>query len=173
MMKPDLQAVISRLETVEKQNHQLKKGMGFVLVVACAFVFMGAAESENPKIIKAQAFQVVNQEGETVAALGIGESGNAYLVVSDKEKKRSAGIGISPKGNGFGVGYSLNGKVLVSIGGGLEGPCGISVQDENGTMRVGMGGPLEDYYGVVIADKDGNPSQFIPPREEEASEAEK
>lgn len=84
---PDLAAVVTRLEQVERQNWRLKVGGILVSLVVCAGLLMGQA-MPKATTVEAEAFVVRDATGKQRAALHLAPDGGATLSFFDP-----AGIG--------------------------------------------------------------------------------
>lgn len=84
---PDLTAVVTRLEKVERQNRRMKVGGIMVLLVAGVGLLMGQA-MPKATTVEAEAFVVRDATGKQRAALHLAPDGGATLSLFDP-----AGIG--------------------------------------------------------------------------------
>jgi hypothetical protein len=81
----DIQA---RLESLERQNLTMRRIIAAMLLVVAALLLMGQAKpAKKPEVLKAQAFEVVDKNGKTVATLdGRGAPDRVELRIGDAVK---------------------------------------------------------------------------------------
>jgi hypothetical protein len=80
--------ILVRLETLERQNLRLRRIIAAALLVVAALLLMGQAKpGKKPEVIKAQAFELVDKNGKTVATFdGRGAPDRVELRIGDAEK---------------------------------------------------------------------------------------
>ena len=89
-----------RVERIERQNRNLKKGIILAVVFIGGFFGMGQM-SPAPSVIKAKEFHVIGDNGQLLAAMGAYSSGNGYVKTYNAEGNSVAWMGADPKGNGI------------------------------------------------------------------------
>ena len=98
-MTPDLQAIVERLEGLERENRRLKRAGLAVLFLAAAGLLLGQARPS--RTVETEKFVLKDVSGNTRAMLGLVE-GNALLVLygsqSDMKKGVLAEVGAGPTG---------------------------------------------------------------------------
>ena len=126
----------SRLGKLERDNRRLKMAFGVMSLLFATVVFIGMAMPEQiPKVIQAQQFQAVNENGNIRAVMTGGG-----IVYSDENGVRAF---INPGGISY---WDETGteRAVWSID-------GISYRDENGTPRAVM-----NALGIRYYDENGN-----------------
>ncbi len=119
--------VDARLDKIEQDNRRLKLTVGALLLVMAAVPLIGAVMPEQiPKVIQAQQFQAVNENGNIRAVMTGGG-----IVYSDENGNLRAWM----DDRGFRY-EDLNGTLRAAIY-----AEGITYWDENGTARV----DISDY----------------------------
>ena len=108
---PDLQAIMERLEKVEKQNRRLKQAGATVLTLCAAFVLMGQT-SPKSRTVEAEEFIVRDANGEMQMVLNTVE-GRPFISLYDANTAR----------------------VVLCIS---KGPA-LILRDANGTERASLG----------------------------------
>ena len=85
-MKPDMQTILNRLERVENQNRALKWA-GVVLLVLILFAsFLGQAASMK-KVVKAEEFVLLDDQGRNRAVLEMTDSGPSFSFLDERGGK--------------------------------------------------------------------------------------
>ncbi len=105
---PDFQALVGRLEKVEKQNQGLRRAVAAMAVLAVAAMAIGAAQPKN-RTVEAEAFILRDAEGQERAKL-VAPSGYPGFILNDE--------------NG-------TPRMRLSV---VEGPS-LSLYDRNGNLR--------------------------------------
>jgi hypothetical protein len=155
-----LQAIVQRLEGLERQNRRLKLAAIATVTVASAFLLMGQARPA--RTIEAERFVVKDSSGAVRAQLAA-EGTDVRLVLYDTKGESRASLYVVPDGPGLMLtGSGQKPYVRLSMSekraeSGLEiadanavkraallfypydgGEPGLVLQDANGTPRVGM-----------------------------------
>ena len=68
---PELAAVLSRLERVEKENRRMKQAALGILVIVGSMFLMAQAKHSTDKVIEAERFVVRDSNGKIRAAFGM------------------------------------------------------------------------------------------------------
>jgi hypothetical protein len=87
---PDIQAVLERLEKLERKNRRLKQSGIVALLVLCAVVLMGQAGPS--RTIEATRFVLKDGEGRVRAELNLDE-GFPKVILRDKKGLPQVGLG--------------------------------------------------------------------------------
>ena len=125
-----------RVEKLERENRRLKIAGGAVVAVLVAVVLAGAVTPQQvPEVIRAAAFEVVDDNGTTRAVMNAEYIGYADAKGIPRALVRARGIFLSDD----------NGTVRVAIG--VE---GVGYADENGTIRATM-----KTEGIGYSDENG------------------
>ena len=182
-MTPELQAIVERLETVERENRRLKRVGLVVLLVASAALLMGQART-GPRIVEAEAFVLKDSAGISRGELKADETG-VRLVLYDPEKHPRVSLFVVPDGPGLmltdvglkpyvllsmshnperkGWGLSVgdgNNHTRIALRANTE-ASGLFLEDANGTQRVMIGETGKDELAVLAA-ADGKVSWHAP-----------
>jgi len=96
---PNLQSVLNRLETLEKQNRRLKQVGMAALVLVSALVLMGQAAAKN-RTVEANEFIVKGLDGRVRAWFGV-DSHGCRLQMFDSQKRSLVSIGVRDMGGGW------------------------------------------------------------------------
>jgi hypothetical protein len=125
---PEFQAILKRLEKLEKENSRLKRTALAVLVVSGVVLLMGQARPRpRTRTVEAERFVVKDGTGRTWASLGLKENAPA-LILYDVNGKERLGLDVThfeetPEG--------------ASAPERLGGP-GLWLTNENGEPRAGL-----------------------------------
>lgn len=122
---PELVAVMSRLDRLERENRWWKRSAALLAIVAGTGLLM-AADDKKSKTSEMEKFLVRDANGRERARLGMGKDGPS-LSFLDEQGGQVAEIGISKLGTFLrqndregkvlaGIGLSKNGVSLVSYG---------------------------------------------------------
>ena len=93
---PELAAVLSRLERVEKENRRMKQAALGILVIVGSMFLMAQAKHSTDKVIEAERFVVRDSNGKIRAAFGMEDAdpsgatlaiGSAGLTVAEEEEE--------------------------------------------------------------------------------------
>jgi hypothetical protein len=96
MNEPTLNAVMQRLDHLERQNRWWKLLAGTMLTVLGCTVLLGAVAKKAggiAKEIRAERFLMVTKEGDTLADLYVDDLGRTRLDLQDKDRQGSVEVG--------------------------------------------------------------------------------
>ena len=136
--KPDLQAVVERLEKVERQNHRLRLAGAVALLLIGAVVLVGATTPKNTDHSTSD-FKFKSVEVEK-------------LVVRDKQGETRALLVVDKDGPGLML-YDSQGETRTSLTVDEAGPK-LRLLDAKGRTRFGVGVLKDESIGALIDAKD-------------------
>jgi hypothetical protein len=108
-----VEALVRRLERVERENRRLKR-IGFaVLAGITALVLMGQAKPDKvAEVVEAEKFVLREPSGKLRASLGVGADGVASLSLTDRAEKPHAVLAASRDGSAALIFYDKDGKSI-------------------------------------------------------------
>jgi hypothetical protein len=146
MTTPDLQAVVTRLETLERQNRRLKQvGAAALLLIGLGLV-MGGQNPAKSKMMEGERFSLRDAKGKERGWFGMGSDGPALRFLDDSGEERA------------GLTMSRDGLILRLAGTNGVLQSGLSVErmgvavvalDENGNPLVGVNA-IKNNTGILI-----------------------
>jgi hypothetical protein len=139
-----LEALVARLENVEKQNRRLKHIGVAVLIVLGACLAMGGKDQPKDQTAHSSKFILRDGNGKDRAWLGMGKDGPALHFLDENGAERS---GITMMKDGLAVSWlDPRGKLMSGLSVQRSGVAVVSV-DENGQLFVG-GNALKPDAGL-------------------------
>ena len=146
-------ALHERMESIEKQNRQLKRYVAVLAVSFFSLATLGAAAGLTDghfNQITAKELTLVDDSGRERIRIGSGKDGTGLQVLNSAGKK-VLGMGIPADEKGNGILFSdMEGRPRIGLG--LdEGLPSMVIVDEKGKKIIGMGGD-ERGYGLSIMD---------------------
>jgi len=168
MSNSELQQIVNRLETVEKQNKKLKTTFLFFTLVSIVclslFLFVSnekqayAIESETiPDVIKAKKFVVVNDKGEPMVVIGNSKIGG-IIFITDKDGKLTACIGNSEYGGKMEI-LNKDDEMVFSVSSNKEGGF-MEISNKDGKRVFNVSNNKKGGM-MFINDKDGKFTTII------------
>jgi hypothetical protein len=136
-MKTDensIEALWSRLESLERQNRRIKR-IGTLLLVLAGSVFLMGQATKAVKPVEATRFILKNAKGKKRAELGIRLDGPELAFFNDKEQALLS-IGLLEEGPELLL-LSSEGKKLASLSLTVTGPM-LSLSDQTGVKRLNL-----------------------------------
>ena len=154
-----------RLENMERELGRQKRRnrwlLGAIIVLLGGLVAAGAFKTTvttaqaqgagTAKLISANNFFLIDENGRPRAALFVGKDGPS-LSLSDENGKTRVWLRADKDGVGLGL-YDENGKNRALLVAGKDGPS-LSLGDENGKIRAGLA-TLKDSPTLVLFDENG------------------
>jgi len=134
----ELQAILARIEALEKENRRLKRWGLVALVLATALGAIFATQLA-PEKITAREFEVVDSSGKTRAQMGL-MSGEPGIILYDGQGEQRVELGML---------FRESGRTL------RESNPGISFTDPRGNALLGMGLTSSGSSWVVLSDQQG------------------
>ena len=131
------EAVVRRLERVERQNRRLKVIGAAVVLLVGAGVLVGV-DGPAPKTVVEEKFIVRDAAGKNWAELAYYEKDGPALLLRDKEGTRTVILGASPSGEAQLQFRDKAGErlILTALPGGA---AGIEIKDKTAKQRVSLG----------------------------------
>lgn len=157
MTKPDLAAVLARLERLETQNRRLKRIVLGVLLLGVVVVLLGAADEPKVKTVETDRLILRDKFGRQRAVLqitgGDADSSPALILYDENERPR-VGLGVNKDGPGLYF-TDANGKHRAVLSRNNEG-IGLDLLDANGKPRAEFR-VTDSGAGMLARDEAGNP----------------
>jgi hypothetical protein len=150
---PDIQAVLERLETLEKQNRRMKAAMTLLMIFASCLVMTSAA-AHKARTVEATQIALKDGAGTTRALLGMRSSGPGLALYDAKGDKVQALLTVLQTGPTLGL-YDAEGNTRVLLGVTPKGST-LAFNDPQGKLRVEIGFSADAPH-VTFFDRDGNP----------------
>ena len=139
-------SITDRLERLERQNRWMRRGLTVFVVVLAAGLLMGqGAQEAVPDVIRAKAFQVVSDDGDTLVS--IGQSPGGYFGFPLKSGT-IVGLGADDDFDGLIQIFNSRAKEIVRISATDDGDGALTTYDARGGELVELG-VLEDRSGAV------------------------
>jgi hypothetical protein len=150
---PDMQAVLERLNRLERHNRRLKQAAlaAFVLATALATIY---ATQPVPQKITAHEFDVVDNSGRVRVGMGM-LSGVPVITLSDMQGKGRAEMTLIPSGVPIIALSDAQGKTRAQMNLGFSGEPFIALSDAQGDIRVGMSVSSSGEPKIVLGDAQG------------------
>jgi hypothetical protein len=155
-MSEDLQAVVARLEKVERQNSLMKIAGLVLLTLSAAAVLMGQAAPES-KIIEAERLVVRNVEGDQSAILGKDDKGRLGLHLYGAGGKMRSSLFLRSYGHAELVFSDRDGDSMAWF----SSQAGLSLYDENNVRRVSIGTFMAGCPSLHLNGEDGRARAII------------
>ena len=149
----DTHAVLERLHNLEKQNQRLKRALALVFMLVASFAAMGMA-SRRGRAIQATEFILRDSDGNTRAALRMGNTGPRLLFYDADGKAARVLLGVLGSGPALGL-YDKNGKTRASLGVTMKG-ANLTFNDADEKLRAELG-MLEEGPNLMLLNADGTP----------------
>jgi hypothetical protein len=152
---PDWQAVLERLDRLERQN-RLWKGLALVLLVSLgAGVLMGGGDPPAPPLLAARKLQLLDGNGKARAELALNRHGQPTLFFYDGNGKERAELGLGKDGGPEFLGFSKGNKNWMRCGVGDDGGfVNLWNAESKRCFRAGPDGVFL-YPRLVLTDEDG------------------
>ncbi len=130
---PNLEAIVRRMERLERQNHRLKRIGLCLLVITGATFWMGQARA--PRIQEATKFVLKDVKGRNRAELGMHPEG-AALVFLDSAGNSALSVGIHEEGPGM-ILLDSRERRIAALSSTATGPI-LTLYDANGMKRLNL-----------------------------------
>lgn len=155
MKESSIEAMVRRLERVERENRRLK-GVGAVAILGLAAgVLMGPATAgTDARVVEAEQFVLRDGEGKARAWLNVSE-GSVNLALADKDEKSRALMYVLDDGT---AGFALRDKESTRRAGLYvlaDGSPALSLAGKEGRMRAKLAVLPSGSHGLILATKDG------------------
>lgn len=142
--------IARRLEKLERDNRRLK-GFAFATIILAAALGAIYATHPVPQVIRAHAFEVIDNSGKVRAKMAVPRSGGAVVGILDAQGHPLALLGESAVGLADAQGHS---RATMTVN--QSGVSGVSLSDAEGHPRAQMevdasGGPDITLYGPHLA----------------------
>lgn len=178
----DVQAILQRIDALEKQNRSLIRAGLFALLFVAAMVTMGQARPS--RTVEAEQFVLRDSQGRQRLVIGtprnsgvafdlapdepaiwiMGENGVDRAILSgdglgfaDEKGKRQARVEISKTGSALDL-YDLNGKERIKLSGESTNPS-VFISDKDGFARVSSG-LINEQPSIIVNDRQGFVAQL-------------
>jgi hypothetical protein len=158
-----LRKLEEKLARTERRYRFVLAGIG-IAVLACAVIWVvigaaGRTQAQKPgetgKVIRANAFVLVDEQGDTRAVLAAGKDGlEPGLCLFDEKGEVRAALSVSDDGPRL-VLYDEKGTPRAGLNAFKDGP-GLLLHDENGETRAALG-TGERGPGLSLYDEKGTP----------------
>lgn len=132
-----------------------------VIIAACAGIPAEAAPDKGGvhKVVRAERFEVVDQNGKARVTLGADKDGSG-LTLWDEKGTPHASLAATKNGSGL-VLHDEKGNVRAVLSAFWTGP-GLALADENGKLCAGLRADKDDQ-GLALHDEKGNLLQLLRP----------
>lgn len=149
----EIQAVLERLERLEKQNRGLKRAAALFMILVSSLILMSAAWRKGHTV---EATQIVlkDEEGNKRAVLGMRSAGPGLTLYDAEGDKVQALLTVLQTGPVLGL-YDADGTTRVLLGVTPKGAT-LTFNDAEGKLRAEMGFSADAPH-VTFFDRDGNP----------------
>jgi hypothetical protein len=146
---PDMQAIVKRMDKLERQNRRLKFG-GFVILGALSAVVLMGQAAPAAKVIEAQKFVLKDADGNVRGWFGAYAAGSE-LILGNAKKQPQMRLMASEDGSDLHFFGSRNGGMTLSVNSGNP-KIAIAGADGNGgvAIRFSEAGP-----SVTVNDRAG------------------
>ncbi len=169
MVEPTMEALVKRLNRLERENRRLKRAGVIALAVMTAVVLMGKATAGKvAKVIEAEGFVLRDARGTVRARLETLSFGKVQLVLFDKDEKPQSILGVGSDGPGLILGGKegttfLSNTLLLFSGKDFKVRLGMTLfpPQEPGLILAGSNGK---HRAKLILGDDGAPAlRFLDP----------
>jgi len=150
---PDIQAVLERLEELEKQNRQVKRAITLLMIFVTCVVLTGAATHKG-RTVEARQIALKDEAGNTRAVLGMRSAGPGLALYDANGNKVQALLTVLETGPTLGL-YDADGTARVLLGVTPKGAT-LAFNDPEGKLRAEIGFSADAPH-VTFFDRDGNP----------------
>jgi hypothetical protein len=99
MNEPRSDPIMQRLERLEQTLRWWKRGGGAALLLVSLVALLGAAGQPGANLVRATAFYLVDQTGQTRAALALGPGSSPALGLRDARGQLRAVLTLQPDGS--------------------------------------------------------------------------
>jgi len=138
MDQPSFEAVVKRLERVERENRRWRVAGLFVMVALASVLVMGQARP--PTTVEAREFIVRTTEGNRVMRLSAGPGGQPSLAFFDQQGEARILMYLYDRGTpGFSLLAAPPSKATLHLAAYGDGTPRIDWTDDNGSVRAKMG----------------------------------
>lgn len=139
---PDLQAVVQRLDRLER-DIRWWKGLASGLFVLLGVLLLAGATGERTTQsldeVRAGQFVLVDAKGASRASLRVGTDGSTALAFTDPDGRLLAGLVALPDGSSRLRFYDKGGKVRGGLGIQSDGTVGLALADRDGALHLWTG----------------------------------
>ena len=169
MVEPTMEALVKRLNRLERENRRLKRAGVIALAVMTAVVLMGKATAGKvAKVVEAEGFVLRDARGTVRARLETLSFGKVQLVLFDKDEKPQSILGVGSDGPGLILGGKegttfLSNTLLLFSGKDFKVRLGMTLfpPQEPGLILAGSNGK---HRAKLILGDDGAPAlRFLDP----------
>lgn len=145
----------ARLDTIEKQNKNLKRFLFILSLLIVPLFLLGAKQGlQDAEFgqITAQGLTIRDGAGNQLITIGTNKEKAIGIGIYNQAGQRVLTLGVPADGKGNGIMVS-DAEGTPRIGLGMdEGMPGIALIDEKGSKVLAMGGSAKDGYGMLISD---------------------
>jgi hypothetical protein len=147
----DIQAVLERLEKLEKQNRQVKRAITLLMILVSCLVLTSAAAHKG-RTLEARQIALKDEDGNTRAVLGMRSAGPGLELYDANGIKVQALLAVLRTGPTLGF-YDADGTTRVLLGVTPKGAT-LAFNDAEGKVRAEMGFSADAPH-VTFFDRDG------------------
>lgn len=155
MDEPRIEAMVRRLDRVERENRRWKwVGVVALLGLAAGMVMGQAKAGTGAPVVEAERFVLRDRSGKARAWLNVSD-GSVNLALADTDEKSRALLYVTADGT---AGLALRDKDWARRAGLYvlaDGSPGLSLADKEGGRRATLAVLPDGSYGLILATKDG------------------
>jgi hypothetical protein len=156
-----IQAVVGRLEHVERENHRLKRWGAVALIGIVAMVLMGQAVPGS-RTVEAEQFVLKDASGKTRGTMATRADGTPRLEFLEEDGKPRVVLAVWPNGSaslGLSEKERMGGAMLATL---PDGSTMLRLYDKNATPRAVLITAADGSSTLSFLDKDGKVLWKVP-----------
>ena len=153
-----LSTVLGRLDRLERQNHNMKRGVAVLAaIMAFATVALSVGQSfSHTDVVEAREFRVRDATGTIRATLGLDPEGEPNFILSDRNGRGRAGLSVIGDGEALLNFTDADDTVHLALGTTASGYPLLRVYDRAGGERVWLGLSPGESPSLFLFDADKN-----------------
>ncbi len=138
MNEPTMEALVQRLNRMERENHRWKWLVAVTLAVLGVGVVLGQTTPRRVgKVLEAERFVLRDADGKNRAELGVMD-GASILFLNDKDGKPGVALSVLPDGPRMVTLLDKNGKTRSVLTARADGDSGLRLFDKNRMHRASL-----------------------------------